>query len=75
MVAEKILVLMNTDTLRGEFNNIKLPAGKNWRLIATIDRIDPLQGIKGRKESVLKAGTILNMALEPEDLRIWVRAE
>jgi pullulanase len=75
MVAEKILVLMNTDTLRGEFNGIKLPADKNWRLIATIDRIDPLNGIKGRKESVLKAGTVLKMAIEPEDLRIWVRAE
>ena len=73
MIDEKILVLMNTDTIPGEFIKIKFPAVGNWHLLATIDWIEPLKGINGRKESILTAGQELNFTLAGEDLRIWVR--
>jgi hypothetical protein len=73
MVDEKILVLINTDSVAGEFSGIKLPAGSNWQLIATVDQIDPLKGIRGGKESRLKGGSKFNFTLAAEDLRIWVR--
>jgi pullulanase/glycogen debranching enzyme len=73
MVDEKILVLINADSVRGGFTGIKIPQGRNWRLIATVDRIEPSKGIKGRKESVLKGGSKFNFLLDGDDLRIWVR--
>jgi pullulanase len=73
MVDEKILVLVNTDTVAGEFTGIKLPAGGNWRLVATVNRVDPWRGLKSTKESLLKGGSKFNYTLAPEDLRIWVR--
>ena len=73
MVDDRILVIMNTDTVQGEFKKIKLPSGCDWQLIATIDRIEPVKGIPGKKESVLKAGREYDFLLEPACLRIWVR--
>jgi pullulanase/glycogen debranching enzyme len=75
LVDDKILVLVNTDTLAGEFSDLNLPAGSSWQLLATAERIEPLKGIKGRKESMFKAGNEgkFNFTLGAEDLRIWVR--
>ncbi len=73
MVAGKILVLINTDVHEGVFENITLPGGGDWMLIADIDSIDWLNGLPGRTDSWLQGGSTHSFPLPAESLKIWVR--
>lgn len=75
MVDKRVLVIINTDTVQGEFKKIKLPPGRDWKLIAIADRIEPEHGIKNDKYSRLKANQEYHFLLEPASLMIWVREE
>jgi len=72
MVAKKILVLINTDTLSGKFNNIHIPPGADWQLVGDINQINFYSGINGKEDSILKGGAKITTILPGESLKIWV---
>ena len=72
LVDQSVLVLINTDTTSGVFENIQLPRG-NWQLIANIDRIEHQRGIKEDPFSRLKGNRRHTIALQAEDLKIWIK--
>lgn len=71
IVDKKVFVLINTDQKSGSFKNIVLADG-NWRLAATIDSVDYVNGISGQDDSVLKGGKSYDFKLDGESLKIWV---
>lgn len=72
LVNEEVFVLINTDSLTGSFPDVRLPAG-NWQLMATIDRIDHLKGIKGLPDSKLQGNKPYRFELPAESLKMWVK--
>jgi pullulanase/glycogen debranching enzyme len=73
MVSEKIFVIINTDTIRGTFNNLILPKSTDWHLIANIDEVNLKDGISNDPDNSLEGGKIYNLTLPSESLKIWVR--
>jgi len=73
IVDEQICVLMNTDSVAGNFDNISLPDRTSWKMIANIDRIDSKSGILNHKYSGLTGGREYIINLEPASLFIWVK--
>ncbi|HHJ52143.1 MAG TPA: pullulanase, partial [Caldithrix abyssi] len=69
VVANTVLVLINTDQRPGEFK-FAVPPG-NWRLIADIERVD-LNGISGYSFSRLSAPGKTRVTVPPQALFIWV---
>jgi hypothetical protein len=72
IVRDKFFVLINTDTVRGVFNNITLPDSSTWRLIGNIREIRFNQGIDSDKDSVLAGGQNYDLELSAESLKIWI---
>ncbi len=72
IVDQKVFVLLNAGRENGEFKEVNLPEGK-WRLIATNEKVDFINGIKKDKYKELEGGEPFNFLMEPESLRIWVK--
>jgi pullulanase len=72
MVDQQILVLLNTDSTAGSFNDIELPDG-NWQLIANTDQIDWQNGISNEVDSQLPGGTKFSCEVEAAGIRIWLK--
>jgi len=68
MVGGKVLVLLNVGDKADKFSNLELPSGK-WKQIANVNTVD-LKGVSGIK---LKAGSKNEIAMEPKDLKIWIK--
>jgi len=73
LVADKILVVMNTDTTGDSINNVVLPEGSQWHLIANIDEVNLKQGIAWDPDRILDGGKSYNLALPAVSLKIWIR--
>ena len=73
VVDGKVFVLLNAGSSPETFEEVTLPAG-NWKLIANNEAVDHLRGLKDdRKLMKLKGGQPLDITMQPESLRIWVR--
>ncbi len=73
LVDNKILVLLNAGSSKGEFKSIKLPAG-NWKLIADKDQINHKTGIKNKEHlSFLTGNQTIDVKIDPTSLLIWVK--
>ena len=70
IVNRKMLVVLNTDSVAGEFKSITLPAG-HWKLIGNTDRIDYIDGIPNEPDSFLEGDQSYDMVLEPAEIKIW----
>ena len=73
IVDEQICVLMNTDSVAGKFDNVSLPKGASWKMIADINRIDSKSGILNNEYFSLTGGREYSINLEPASLFIWVK--
>ncbi len=74
LVAEQVLVLINTSDSPGRFDIPVLP-GKDWRLIANNDGVDFKNGLQAGAESRLKGGKPLSLEVPGWGLRIWIQAQ
>jgi len=72
IVNQKVFVLLNAGTSKGEFEDISLPEGK-WKLVVTNTKVDHINGIKKDSYKNLKGGKAVNVSMAPESLRIWVK--
>ncbi len=76
IVAEKVLVLINTDEKPQRFEQVNLPRGR-WQLIAndkTVDHINGVSASGGEHSDVfLDGGTAYNPSLPAASLKIWLR--
>ena len=73
MVSKKILVIINTDTISGTFEDVNLPESSSWRLIANIDEVNLKDGIRQDPYSKLQGSKGYTLTLPAESLKIWVR--
>ena len=73
VVDGKVFVLLNAGTSAANFEDVTLPAG-NWKLIANNEAVNHLNGVKDeRKIMKLKGEQSLDINMQAESLRIWVR--
>lgn len=73
IVDGKILVLLNAGNQNAEFEDINLPDG-NWRLIANNQSVNHIEGVNDRKKLLhLSGGKSVDIIMEAESLRIWVK--
>ena len=72
IVDQKVFVLLNAGHDKSEFKGINLPEG-NWKLIATKEKVDHFNGIEKDKYKSIEGGKTINIKVEPESLRIWVK--
>jgi len=72
LVAEKIFITINSDTVSGSFDNLILPAGTQWQLIANINEVDIDNGIADDPSHTLEGGIRITVTLPAESLKIWV---
>jgi pullulanase/glycogen debranching enzyme len=73
IVDEKVFVLLNAGNKKNEFTDIILPQG-NWKLIANNREVNIETGVRDDKKIMkLDGGKSLNIKMEPESLRIWVK--
>jgi hypothetical protein len=73
MIGEKLLVLVNTDTAHGVFNEVRLPANSRWKLIGDAERVVPEKGIAGKSDSVLQAVAAMALQVPAQSVKIWMR--
>ncbi len=73
LVADKIFITINTDTVSGSFDNVVLPDGTQWRLIANIDEVIFEYGIADDSDKTLEGGKSYKLTLPAESLKIWVK--
>ena len=71
IVDEKVFVLLNAGNSEDTFSEIELPEG-NWKLIANNQAVNHIKGVKGKNKK-LKGGNTIEIVIEPESLRIWVK--
>ncbi len=71
-VDNTVCVLVNTDTVSGEFNNLLFPGDRSWKLIADIEKIDLTNGIQNYEFSMIEGGKKHNITLDPESIFIWI---
>ncbi len=72
LVADKIFITINTDTVSGSFDNVVLPGGTQWRLIANIDEVSFEYGIADDSDKTLEGGKSYKLTLPAESLKIWI---
>jgi len=72
VVADQVLVLINTSDLPGHFDLPALP-GAGWKLIADNKRVDFISGREAEPYGRLAGGKPLKLAVPGWGLRIWVR--
>jgi len=73
MVDDKVFVLLNAANTENKFTEIILPEG-NWRLIANNSGVDHINGVADKKKLLkLKGSKSLNILMEAESLKIWVK--
>lgn len=72
IVDQKVFILLNAGTSVAEFGDINLPEGK-WKLIATNDKVDHINGIKKDSYKNLKGGKPFNIKMKALNLKIWVK--
>ncbi|TAE73860.1 MAG: pullulanase [Bacteroidetes bacterium] len=74
LVAQEVLVLINTEEKNNVFEKVSLPSG-NWRLVANNQAVDHEKGVKDKDKSLEKlAGSqshTINMP--PLSIKIWVK--
>ncbi len=73
LVADKIFITINTDTVSGSFDNVILPDDIQWRLIANIDEVNLEHGIADDSDKTLEGGKSYKLTLPAESLKIWVK--
>jgi pullulanase/glycogen debranching enzyme len=73
LVADKIFITINTDTVSGSFDNVVLPDGTQWRLIANIDEVNFEYGIADDSDKTLEGGKSYKLTLPAESLKIWIK--
>ncbi len=73
LVADKIFITINTDTVSGSFDNVVLPNGTQWRLIANIDEVNFEYGIANDSDKTLEGGKSYKLTLPAESLKIWIK--
>jgi len=71
VVNRRVLVLLNTDQKSGDFV-FKVPEGR-WRLVGTIEHIDPENGITDHPLSKLTGAVKQSVTLPAQSLLIWVK--
>ncbi|MFN7733067.1 MAG: alpha-amylase family glycosyl hydrolase [Pirellula sp.] len=74
IVAEKILVLINTGEAEGTFQDIVLPPG-DWKLICDGVRIDHERGVDGQDSMLGAERSALDLRVPPQTIKVWVREE
>lgn len=73
MVSERILVLINTDTMSGIFEKVKLPDNSKWHLIADINEINLEDGIGDDPDLILHGNNLYDLTIPAESLKIWIK--
>jgi pullulanase/glycogen debranching enzyme len=75
MIGEKLLVLVNTDTVAGVFEDVHLPANSRWKLVGDAERVEPEKRISGKSDSALQSGSAVVLHVPRQSLKIWVKEE
>jgi pullulanase/glycogen debranching enzyme len=73
LVGERLLVLVNTNAQSGVFENVALPAGSKWKMVANDERVEPERGVAGKGDSHLRAEQKLALHVPAQSVKIWVR--
>jgi len=73
MIGERLLVLVNTDTAEGIFNDVRLPVNSRWKLVGDAERVALENGIAGKSDSILPAAAALTLQVPAQSVKIWVR--
>ena len=73
MIAEKLLVLVNTGTDDAIFSEVQLPPDSKWKLAADDQKVDYAKGISGKPDSELQALTQLDLQVPKQSVKIWIR--
>ncbi len=68
-VADRVLVLINTDERAASFTNVPLPEG-TWRLVANAEQV-ALSGLPGA-DATLTGGTTPTLRVPAQSVKIWV---
>ena len=72
-VNDQILVLINTDSVSGDFKDILLPESTTWQMVADIEKVDLENGIMDYSFSSLAGGKNYSINLAPESIYIWIK--
>ncbi len=73
MIGERLLVLVNTEERDGVFEQIILPAGSKWKLVANDELVEPDKGIAGKTDGHLHADKMLTLHVPAQSVKIWLR--
>lgn len=73
LIADQLLVLVNTDTVSGKFDDVTLLQGNSFQLIADINQINPGKGLNNKTDSILNGGKNYSIDIPAESLKIWAR--
>ncbi|MDZ7267986.1 MAG: alpha-amylase family glycosyl hydrolase [candidate division KSB1 bacterium] len=73
VIGERLLVLVNTDTVDAVFSGVELPPRSRWRLVADADRVDHASGIGGLPDSELLPLSAIDLTVPRQSVKIWVR--
>ncbi len=73
MIGERLLVLVNTDTVDGVFERVRLPANSQWKLVGDAESVEPSKGLSGKSDSILLAAKALALQVPAQSVKIWRR--
>lgn len=73
LIAEKLLVLVNTDIEDATFHDVKLSTNSRWRLVADAGQVDHVKGVMGRQDSELRPLSAIDLDVPKQSVKIWVR--
>lgn len=74
LVAQQVLVLINTEEKENTFEKVSLPDG-NWKLIGNNQAINHEKGVKDKDKSLekLEGGKSHKVNMPPLSIKIWVK--